>query len=328
MASYAGRSRAGLAAAGVVAGALTAGAWRLVPAPPATWPVTMAAVGLPALCLGLCLRLRSIGGTRNRLFAELAGGLQRAGGGSVDMLAQAVVTAAGRLLQAAEVEMVLLGADGPVRYVGDGAALSRRRVDADAFDQPWVTRALGTGGVRSSADDGRPYCSAVVGGLRDPTGALAVLVIRRAPGAARFGRRDIRLVRLLVAQAERWLCVGGPVSLTGAFGPRGAVETAEAGAPGPYSGPDLTLLRDSARRLSLLASAPGGPEGVGQIVEELHSVERAVASLLGALAMATARQVSDHAELVSAAPSPAQRAAQEWTTTGVLESTESLEAAS
>lgn len=295
---------------------------------PATWPVAAVAVVVSALCLALFLRVRSIGVTRGRLLAELAGGLQRAGGGSVDMLAQTVLTAAGRLLRAAEVEMVLVDADGPVRYLGDGAALSRRRVDAEAFDQLWVTRALGAGGVVTSTADGRPYCTAVVGGFGCPTGALAVLAIRRAPGSAAFGRRDVRLVGLLVEHAERWLCVGGPVALTGAFGPRGAVEVAAAAEPGLYSGPDLTMLRDSARRLSLLASAPGGPDGVGPIIEELHSVERAVASLLGALAMATARQVSNHAELVSDVPSPAQRAAEEWTTTGVLESLESLQVAS
>lgn len=280
-------------------------------------PAGLIALAVPVVWLALSNDVRSIGGAESRLFAELARGHQVAGG-SLDVSAQAVITAAGRLIAAGEVEMVLLGADGPVRYASNGGAVSRRRVEADAFDQPWVIRALGTGGIRTGTAEGRPYCSAVVGKFGDLTGPLAVLAVRRPAGAPGFGRRDVRLVRLLVRQAECWLPNGGPTAVAGAFGPRGAVELAEATEAGAHPSHDLTLLRDSARRLSALTGGPADPEAVGQIVEELHSVERAVASLLGALAMTTAQELADRAELSQGDPSPAQRAAEEWTTTGVL----------
>lgn len=280
-------------------------------------PAGLLALAVPVVWLALSNDARSVCAAESRLFAELARGHQLAGG-SLDVSAQAVITAAGRLVAAGEVEMVLLGADGPVRYASDGGAVSRRRVEADAFDQQWVIQALGTGGVRTGTAEGRPYCSAVLGRFGDLTGPLAVLVVRRPAGAPGFGRRDVRLVRLLVRQAECWLPDGGPTAVAGAFGPRGAVELAEATEAGPHSSHDLTLLRDSARRLSALTAGPADSEAVGQIVEELHSVERAVASLLGALAMTTAQELADRAELTQADPSPAQRAAEEWTTTGVL----------
>ena len=67
------------------------------------------------------------------------------------------------------------------------------------------------------------------------------------------------------------------------------------------------MLRESSDRLARLANRFDGPDPVSQIVDELHSVERAVASLLGAIALAQ--------PTLEAAP----RAKSEWTTTGRLE---------
>lgn len=262
---------------------------------------------------------RRAGRGEARLLAGLADGQQRAGGGSLDASVQAVISAAFRELRACEVEMVVLGADGPVHYVDDGAAVSRRRVDCNAFDQPWALRAMGAGGVRTSDDEGRPQCSAVIGSFAELRGPLAVLLVRRPSGAPRFARRDISLVRLLVSHAQCWFLAGTPESVTGAFGARGAVEVATTGATAAGTRPDLTLLRDSARRLSSLAAGPAGPDAVGQIVEELHAAERAVASLLGSLAMTTAQALAERGEELQVDP-VATRAAEEWTTSGMASS--------
>ena len=61
--------------------------------------------------------------------------------------------------------------------------------------------------------------------------------------------------------------------------------------------PALAVLRESAHRLSRLATRYDGPDAVDEIVAELYSVERAVASLLGAIALASdavARRAGPH----------------------------------
>jgi hypothetical protein len=247
------------------------------------------------------------------LFAELARGQEQATGRSSDVSAQVVVTAAARLLGGADVEMVLLAADGPVRYAGDETGVpERRRVVADAFDEPWVMRALGERGVATGTDDGRPFVSAVLGSAESP---LAVLRACRPRGAAGFGRREVRLAQVLVGQAESWLSVAdlSTRSRLAAEQVEAAGESARAlGDLGAATAPALTVLRESADRLARLAESSGG---VDDIVEELHLVERAVASLLGAIALAAEPDLLAGAD--TAVPAPV-RPATDWTTTGVL----------
>jgi hypothetical protein len=253
-----------------------------------------------------------------RLFAELARGQEQATGRSTDVSAQVVVTAAARLFGGADVEMVLLAADGPVRYAGDESGVpDRRRVDPEAFDEPWVLRALGARGVVTGNEDGRPWCSAVLG---EPNAPLAVLVARRPRGAAGFGRREIRLAQVLVGQAESWLSVA-ELSLRSQVASRQAAAAGEAaknlGDVGAATAPALQVLRESADRLARLAESSGG---VDDIVEELHLVERAVASLLGAIALAAEPDLIGVTGAGSRATDiPAtSRPATDWTTTGVL----------
>jgi hypothetical protein len=253
-----------------------------------------------------------------RLFAELARGQEQATGRSTDVSAQVVVTAAARLFGGADVEMVLLAADGPVRYAGDESGVpDRRRVDPEAFDEPWVLRALGARGVATGNEDGRPWCSAVLG---EPNAPLAVLVARRPRGAAGFGRREIRLAQVLVGQAESWLSVA-ELSLRSQVASRQAAAAGEAaknlGDVGAATAPALQVLRESADRLARLAEASGG---VDDIVEELHLVERAVASLLGAIALAAEPDlIGVTGAGTRATDIPAtSRPATDWTTTGVL----------
>jgi hypothetical protein len=246
-----------------------------------------------------------------RLFAELARGHERETGRSSDVSAQVVVTAAARLLGGADVELVLLAADGPVRYLGDETGVpTRDRVGSDVFDEPWVMRALGDRGVAAGREATRPYVSAVLG---DPHAPLAVLRARRGPEAAAFDRNELRLTQVLVGQAETWLSVAELAARHEAAAER--VEVADDAAKalsdlGSATAPALLVLRESADRLARLA---GSAAGVGDVVEELVLVERAVASLLGAIALAA------EPELLQAAPveQPARRTT-DWTTTGVM----------
>ena len=249
-----------------------------------------------------------------RLFAELARGQERATARSSDASAQVIVTAAARLFGGADVEMLLLAADGPVRYAGDETGLPRRlRVEADVFDEPWVLRALGGRGVITGSEAGRPWCSAVLGDAESPH---AVLIARRPAGSATFGRREARLAQVLVGQAESWLSVADLSArhLTASQRVDAAGESARAlGDLGAATSPALVVLRESADRLARLAESDGG---VDDIVDELHLVERAVASLLGAIALAAEPDLV-HGQ-TSGGPLPPSRPSTEWTNTGVL----------
>ena len=248
-----------------------------------------------------------------RLFAELAAGQERASGRSSDISAQVVVSAAARLFGGADVEMLLLAADGPVRYFGDEVGQPQRvRVDADVFDESWVMRALGAKGIATGVEDNRPWCSALLGDPHDPQ---AVLIARRPGGSAPFGRREVRLAEVLVVQADSWLSVADLSDRARAAEKHAEVAEGAAralGDLGAMTAPSLLVLRESANRLARLAETDGR---VDDIVDELHLVERAVASLLGAVALAA------DPDLVNAddpgLPFPA-RPSTDWTTTGVL----------
>jgi len=250
-----------------------------------------------------------------RLFAELARGQERETGRSADVSAQVVVTAAARLLGGADVELLLLASDGPVRYLGDETGVpERRRVGSDVFDEPWVLTALGERGVALGRADGRPYVSAVLG---DPDAPLAVLRAQRGADAAGFDRNELRLAQVLVGQAEAWLSVADLAARNAAAAQR--VDLADEAARalsglGSATAPALLVLRESADRLARLAESAGG---VDDIVEELHLVERAVASLLGAIALAAEPDLLLASQSQSASQSPA-RPDSDWTTTGVL----------
>jgi hypothetical protein len=253
-----------------------------------------------------------------RLYAELMAGQERASVRSSDTSAMVVVSAAARLFGGADVELVLLAADGPVLFTGDESSTpTRMRVEAEVFDEPWVMRALGSRGVTAGVEDGRPWCSSALGSADSPQ---AVLIARRPVGSEPFDRREMRLAEVLVGQAESWLSVSD-LSLQA----RTATERVEAadhtaralGDIGAATAPALRVLGESADRLARLAHSEGG---VDDIVEELHLVERAVASLLGAVALAADPELAAmNAGLDDAMPLPTARAGADWTTTGVLQ---------
>lgn len=295
----------------------------------AAWLALHAPLGLLGLVVPLALLWWSYDQqakrtTEARLFEELAHGQEKVIGKSVDTSAQVVVTAAARSFGGAEVEMLLRHPDGPIRYVGDEHGIqSRTRIETDAFGAPSVLRAMAARGVLTGMEGDRPFCSALLGDRERP---FAVLIARRPERAGAFTRADQRLTEVLVRQAEAWLSVADLTARHDA-----AVGQAEVygaanrvlGDIGAGTAPALTVLRESANRLSRLAYAFDGPDPISEIVGELHSVERAVASLLGAIALASAEGAAAGARAIDGTQPVGGRAETEWTTTGRLEVTDS-----
>jgi hypothetical protein len=235
----------------------------------------------------------------------------------VDLSAQVVLTAAARLFDSDSVEMVLMGEEGPVQYTGDTDGVVRRRVDADALNEPWILSALGERGAVTGSESGRPWCATVLGGDDSP---LAVLIARRATGSPGFGRRETMLAAVLVQQAESWLSIAELAASRDEA--RAQAEAAEDAARalshlGADTAPSLVVLRESANRLARLADTDG-PAAVHEIVDELYAVERAVASLLGAIALAAETDLGLGYSDDSHTQVPAPRRSASWTTTGVL----------
>jgi len=251
-----------------------------------------------------------------QLFAELARGQERLLGGSMDASAQVVLSAAAHVFGGSQVEMLLRHPDGVMRYVVDkDGSTSRQRAEAEAFDAPWVLRALAARRVIVGHDGPRPYCSAVLG---DPEHPQAVLVAYRPEKAAPFTRGDVQLAEVLVRQAESWLSVAElaarrdeAVGRAEAYGAANRVLSEVS----QETVPALAVLRESAHRLSRLATRYDGPDAVDEIVAELYSVERAVASLLGAIALASDAVAGP----ALTSTGSAARTEAEWTTTGRLE---------
>ncbi len=310
-----------LAARGPLARRCTRPGTRRSACSPAGWrlnaPLGLLGLVVPVGLLWWSYQQQTRRASEAQLFAELARGQERVGG-SVDASAQVITTAAAKLFGAAQVEVLLRHPDGLLRYVGDEQGVSARlRADADALDAPWVLRALAGRGVMIGHDGDRPYCCAVLG---DPGQPLAVLIAHRPARSAAFTRGEAQLAEVLVRQAESWLSVADlaarhdvAVGRAEAYGAASRV----LGDLGEETVPALAVLRESAHRLSRLASRYDGPDAVSEIVAELYSVERAVASLLGAIALASDSPARRQA-LAADTAAPARPDA-EWTTTGRLE---------
>jgi hypothetical protein len=282
-------------------------------------PLGLLGLVVPLLLLWLSYDEQTARAAEARLFAELARLQERASGRSIDVSAQVVLTAAARLFGGADVEMVLMTADGAAHYIGDEHGVGRHRVDSSVLDSGWVIRALAGSTITTGVEDGRPFCSTVLGGGDAP---LAVLIARRPVGSSGFGRRESMLAEVLAQQAESWLSMAELVksrdqALAHAEAAEGAARAL--GDLGAHTAPALVVLRESANRLARLAEMQG-PASVGEIVDELYSVERAVASLLGAIALAADPEITalDSGQPSAADAVPSQRAVTDWTTTGVL----------
>jgi hypothetical protein len=254
------------------------------------WLALNAPVGLVALLVPLALLWSSFDQTSRRsgealLFAELARGQEKAGG-SIDVSAQVMLTASARLLGASEVEVLIFSGEGVVRYRGDGERVAAtERVGLDVLDQSWITQVLHEGVVTGTSDR-VPFCSLRVGSAASP---VALIRASRQVGGGTFNRQDSRLARVLVGQAESWLSVADLAASRDAALHRAEAADHNARALGDLGAdalPALVALRESSSRLARLAREGSDRSAVDGIIEELHAVERAVASLLGAIALA------------------------------------------
>jgi hypothetical protein len=278
-------------------------------------PLGLVALIVPVVLLWISYDEQATRSAETALFAELARLQERASNRSVDVSAYVVLTAACRVFQCPDVEMVLLAEEGPIHFRADAIGIDRRRVDPAALDEDWVLQTLAEGGTVTGVHDDRPWCATVLGAGESP---LAVLVARRAVGRASFTRRDMQLAGVLAQQAETWLSSAAySTPRDDGLLPRTSESAHDVEAVGADTDPALRVLRDSANRLARLASTDTRPE-IEDIVEELHAAERAVASLLGAMALAAEPELVlglSEEDLQITGP---RRSYDDWTTTGVL----------
>ncbi|MCU1678946.1 MAG: hypothetical protein JWM93_3704 [Frankiales bacterium] len=278
-------------------------------------PFGLIALAVPLYLLWLSYRQQARQSAEAHMFAELAQGQERVAGPSTDTSARVVVAAANRVLEGTSELLVLT--DEPVHYRDIDGSVSFQRADSNSLSLGWVLEALGSAGLAVGRDGNAPYLVARLGG---PDRPLAVLRVVRPANAPVFERRDEMMASILIGQAESWFAM---VELTEARDEAVArAEMSDAasrviGDMGAETFPALQRLRESAVRLTRLANTATSRDGVGDIVEELHAAERAVASLLGAIAMAADTQLA--ADDVIELPAGSSMGDDDWTTTGTLD---------
>ena len=283
------------------------------------WLAGHAPIGLLGLLVPMWLvwhsyHLQVRQAAETKMFAELVAVQERVSGPSADTSSRVIVRAAQRLLDG-EIELVLLTDEVPVRYWTDGDNLTCQR-EPERLSDPWVVEALGANGIVTGVADGAPYLLSRLGSATGPT---AVLRAARPANSVNFERRDQMMATILFRQAESWLAMVELSDERDEAVARAEMSDAASrviGDMGAETFPALVRLRESAVRLTRLANTATSREGVGDIVEELHAAERAVASLLGAIAMAADTQLAgDVIEL----PAGSSMGENDWTTTGTLE---------
>ncbi len=290
------RTAAGNGALGLLVG------WLLVHA-----PAGVAGLAVPGLLVASTYELHSRRSAEARLFAALAREQQHAAGRSLDQSVAVLMTVTARALGGADVELVLCGPEGLIRYAGDESGVSERsRTDPSALDAPWVRHLLARGSVRIAADEGRPSCAFSVGA--GPS-LRAVVVARRPLGGSSFTRRDTIFARALARQSDPWL-MPAPDSTTA-------------------QDPRQEVVREIARRILRSPEPTADPQWSTRLLDEVHALERAVAALLGSAPGGAIPEQRDRTSVVDDlgdlgedtvpdAVQPDSRRGPEWTTTGRL----------
>jgi hypothetical protein len=271
-------------------------------------PLGLAGLAVPGLLVAGTYELQARRSAEARLFAALASEQQHLAGRSLEQSVAVLMTVAARLLGGADVELLLSGPEGLVRYTGDESGVSgRARSDPSAFDAPWARQLLARGPVRIAIDEGRPSCAFSIGTGPTPR---AVVVARRPLGVAGFQRRDVVVARALARQAAPWLMPSSEL-----LRPRD---------------PRLEVVREIARRILRSPEPAADPEWSSRLLDEVHALERAVAALLGSAPDGSIPPQRDHrGELreldeatgqftLDSESSPSAPHGPEWTTTGLL----------
>jgi hypothetical protein len=222
-------------------------------------PLGLAGLIVPGLVVASTYEVQARRSAEARLFAALAAEQQFLAGRSLDQSVNVLMTVVARMLGGADVELLLSGPEGLVRYTGDENGRGTRAAsDLHALDAPWVRRLLAANGVFLASEDGRPSCAFVVGGEQSPR---ALAIARRPRGGAAFSRQDTVFARALARQASAWL--------------------APAADAGPDRDPRLEVVRDISRRILASPEPAADPEWSSLLLDEVHALERAVAALLG-----------------------------------------------
>ena len=287
----------------------------------AGWLAIHAPLGLIGLIVPVALiwysyRAQIRQAAESRMFSELASGHELIAGPSIDTSARVVVSAANRLLSGAA-EIVIFTGETPVRYFADGGAVTSSRGSADLLSEAWVVEALGVDGLASGTVERAPY---LVTRLGTPSAPSAVIRVLRPEHAPVFERRDQMMASILIGQAQSWFEIVEVSAARDEAIARAELSDAASrviGDMGAETFPALIRLRESAVRLTWLANTATSRDGVGDIVEELHAAERAVASLLGAIALAADVQLEN--DNVVELPTGTSMGDDDWTTTGTLD---------
>ncbi len=295
----------------------------------AAWLARYEPVGLVGLLLpaALVLAAREIERQRAaeaRLYASLAAEQQRLRGRSSDEFAGVLLVIAARLLGGADVELLLAGPEGLVRYLGDeSGVLSREVTSGEALDAPHLRGLLSGDGVATwlSGAGGEPAIGFAVGMRGSLSAPFAVVVARRPARAAAFGKQDARVARVLAVQAGSWLLAQDRENsdLESPAGENAAPTRGSTSTGGHDSRRTRQfIVREAAARLTAAAQARElDPE---RMAEELRLVQRAVAALVGERRRGRegARHVPRQAQAGDEDGSQQARRGTDWTTTGVL----------
>jgi hypothetical protein len=295
----------GSASVGILAGWLSMNA-----------PIGLIGLVVPVALIWYSYRAQIRQAAESRMFSELASGHEMVAGPSTDTSARVVVSAAHRLLSGVA-EIVIFSGETPVHYVANEVGVTSSRGSAELLSDPWIVEALGVDRLATGTTSRAPYLVTRLGSADAPSAVIRVLRPEHAPV---FERRDQMMASILIGQAQTWFDMVEVSAARDEAIARAEMSDAASrviGDMGAETFPALVRLRESAVRLTRLANTATSRDGVGDIVEELHAAERAVASLLGAIAMAADTQLA--AEDVIQLPAGSSMGEDDWTTTGTLE---------
>ncbi|HVE99042.1 MAG TPA: hypothetical protein VNA12_07670 [Mycobacteriales bacterium] len=289
------------------------GVWILTANPPA-----LLAMVAPAILLGWALidQTRRTGETQ--LLAELVRAHEARVSDATDEVVGALIQVGSRLIADVSVELVVFTPEGPHLYRRQSRGqVACHRMRVGDFAESWALAASSDSPVTSTTDSGSEALLRV-GRARNPLGLVRMVSSGSESG---FNRQAMQVLRMLSRHAEASLSVDRAlVSRDEALDrANAAAETVRSLSDiSADTGPALRVLRESAGRLAAMASeTPVNQVEVTHLVEELYAVERAVASLCGAVTLASVPGLDMPAD-ADMLRLPTERA-EAWTRIGLLE---------
>ena len=254
-----------------------------------------------------------------QLLAELVRAHESRVSDATDEVVGALIQVGSRLVPDIEVELIVFTPEGPHLYRRQArGTVACHRMRVGDFAESWALAAATSAPVTRTNDDTTEILLRV-GRTGSTALGLVRMVTTRSPGS--LGRAEYQVLRMLARHAEASLSIDRAM-----LGRDDALQRANAAAETVRSlsdisadtAPALRVLRESAGRLATLAAETHGNEvEVTQLVEELYAVERAVASLCGAVTLASIPGVDD--DDLSDATRIVGTRGEVWTRTGLLD---------